>query len=214
MEIEYKFYLPSIINSEMIRQDPFWDDFTHEPWRLIDMEAIYYEVPDLRLSEAGIALRVRQENELTILTIKAPAGLEGTLSERLEWNFPLRKKAISLREVIELLRSEQGTQDLVSFLEDLGDQELFSDMHTAVTRYESRMNLGESYAVLSIDEGYLAGGTLEEPCRELEVEYLSGDEKAFRETSLGIQKHFGLLGDTENKLVRMLRLRKRSRKQM
>ncbi len=211
MEIEYKFYLPEHLRVPELIRDPFWERYTYEPWRSIKMQADYYDDEAAKLSSAGISIRIRREDETSILTVKAPSGQEGTLSERLEWNYPVKPGTPELSQVIALLHNEPDSSSVISFLKEMGDEPLLSDMRTDVTRWEARMNFGGAFAVVSIDEGMLYGGSLREPCRELEVEYLSGEEEAFTEAALTIQEEFGLLGNTRNKLVRMLDLSRLSR---
>lgn len=213
MEREYKFYFPPLLDLATVQADSFWIQWKHGPWTRTHHRATYYDDNAGYLNRAGIAIRLRQEGDACILTIKAPGSAEGSYSERQEWNFPWQGKRPQLVEVRDLLLDQAETERVVSILEQLeqlDSEPLLSDLRTDVYRTEALFELDDSMALVSMDSGNLYGGALSEPCLELEVEFVSGSESAFHKAVDAIQAHFSLLTDVQNKLARCLALRRKT----
>lgn len=212
MELEYKFLLPETLTGERVLRDPIWDNWAHGPWESYRLRAAYYRDPSGLLAEAGVGLRVRQENDEFVLTVKAPKASANGLSLRYEWNFPWSGRGPECREVAELLltQDDEAAASAADVFRSLGDEALINDMRTDILRLEAELDLVSCRAAVCLDEGVLYGGTLSEPCRELEIELLSGDAAAMHEAAALIRQHFGLTPGTVTKQGRCVALRARS----
>lgn len=213
MELEYKFYIPPEKSVESILRDALWDLWEHEAWRCSRHRAKYYTEAGGRLAEARISLRVRREDESYILTVKRPQTSSGSLSLRYEWNFPYSDKTPEAAEIAALLAAEDDAEAArtAEFFRSFPPGCFYSDMSTAIIRCESLVHFPDCSALVSIDEGVLRGGCLEENCRELEIELADGAPEGLDRPAALIEEYFGLREGTSHKLARCLALRERSK---
>lgn len=215
MELEYKFYLPENSEVREIAESSYWSAWPHEPFKLYEHHAVYYSDRENKLISSQTALRLRRENERRILTIKQPRLSRGSLTMRREWNFPWTDKTPEPEELAALFDAEKTAdgRKMAAFFRTFPPAAFYSEMSTNIKRLESVFKFPGCKAAVSIDEGILKGGSKTEKCRELEVEFISGDEGAFCAAAVNIKKHFSLLKGTKDKYSRLLALLEASRRE-
>ena len=74
IELEYKLAVPTPALLEQILFDKQVAQVRKEDYRLRNMAAVYYDTPDRRLSARHWTLRLRQEDEQVMATLKTPGG--------------------------------------------------------------------------------------------------------------------------------------------
>ena len=142
-----------------------------EPFRYIKMNTCYYDTPDQALSARGWTLRVRQENEKTVVTCKTPAegGIGGKC--RNEWEC----EADDLEEGLPKLVALGAPEELAMLRSD----EMTMTCGAQFTRIAALLRLSEdTTAELCGDIGELLRQGRRAPLCELELELKSGTEQA------------------------------------
>ena len=210
MELEYKFYIDENRKLKDILKSNVWMQFTDKAWSKHKFVARYYDDIEQSLGNKLIALRVRQEDETFVLTIKAPGSEEGEFSNRKEWNLNWENKAPNLTIIITELADELP-QHLIDIFRKLETSELSADMITDVNRYILIIETTKSKFELALDRGYLQGGILKENIYELEIELIEGDENELHKLAHLVKHEFNLSAGSQSKLHRCLRLKERSK---
>ena len=82
MELEYKLAVKNPAVLEQILFDEEVAQVRQGDYRLLNMATVYYDTPDRRLSALRWTLRLRQENENLVATLKTP----GDGRARGEWD--------------------------------------------------------------------------------------------------------------------------------
>ncbi len=156
------------------------------PFHEISMATIYYDTPDRQLSSRNATLRLRQENEKRICTLKTPLP-DGSRSE----------------QECEAPTIEEGLAQLAL---NIGPVE--SVCAAAFTRLAALVETADGTAELALDQGILMGGGKEIPLREVEIEYKSGSEAAAHALALTIAHKYGLTPEPKSKFARAMALNK------
>jgi triphosphatase len=143
------------------------------------LRAIYYDTPDLALSRAGIALRVRREGRRWIQTAKWAGDVHGALHRRNEAEVEVAGPAPDLGkfgpEVVSLLRVPQIAEAL---------QPVFETNFTRLTRLVVLDDTAQVEA--SLDRGEIRSGDRVEDLSELELELKAGTFPALFSLALKI----------------------------
>lgn len=205
MELEYKYYVPSTYEVEAIVDNPYWRGFHLTPWTKVLHKARYLLDQEDILSKHFVACRLRLEKEGYMLCFKKSQGPEGTLSHRIELNFPWNETIPTINECKDLLsRSDDPDAAKVLQVLNLIKEDFFSYVLVAdCLRYETLLEEEDLHVQVTVDRGELSVKSHSKPCYELEVEYLSGDLNRFHSLAQDIQEVFGLLAPTENKFSRL-----------
>ena len=142
-----------------------------EDFRYIRMETCYYDLPDGTLAKRGWTLRVRQENERTVVTCKTPAGGGVTGKLRNEWECEAKELKEGLAELVRL-----GAPEELAALDPDG---LDVSCGAQFTRIAALLRLSEdTTAELCGDVGELLRAGRRAPLCELEIELKSGSASA------------------------------------
>lgn len=152
IELEYKLAVPTPALLEQILFDKQVAQVRTDGYRLQNMATVYYDTPDGRLRARHWTLRLRQEDDRMVATLKTPA--QGRA--RGEWECP----AYTIREAVPLLLEAGAPAELAELLEDQTLQPL------CVAQF-SRRSAGVAFADGTVcelcgDVGALAGGGKEE----------------------------------------------------
>ena len=163
-------------------------------WEPIKMETDYYDTPDRRLAAKNWTLRIRYENEVSVLTVKTP--VQGRLRgewEVVEGTLPTGLMALVRRgapeELMELYQA--------SFRPVCGAR---------FRRLRRIVELPGATAELALDRGVLLGGSKELPFWELEAELKAGDGQALGRWCEALARERGLTEETRSKFARALSL--------
>ena len=192
IELEYKLAVPGEALLEQILFDPQVAQVRREPYRLLNMATIYYDTRDRRLRTLRWTLRLRQETEALVATLKTPA--QGRI--RGEWACP----AANIRDAIPVLLEQGAPADLPDLLED---QPLEPVCAAQFTRRAADLAFADgTVCELCGDVGLLAGGGREEPLCEVELEWKSGSAETVEAFARELQERFSLREEPRSKFAR------------
>ncbi len=177
-ELEYKFSATADILEQIAA--------AFGSFREIRMQTTYFDTPDRRLSQEKRTLRIRKENEQSIVTLKAPLP-DGS---RAEWEC----HADSLEEGL-----QKFPEKIAGPLEPVCGAKF--------VRRAALIALEDTTVELALDLGVLTGGGRELPLCEAEVEYKTGSEEAARAFAEKLAADFGLKEEKRSKFARALALR-------
>ena len=199
IELEYKLAVPTPALLEQILFDPEVAQVRQGDYRLLNMATVYYDTQDRRLSTLRWTLRLRQENNLLVATLKTPA--EGRA--RGEWEV----QAWNIQDAVPLLLEEGAPQELASMLEDAP---LFPVCAAQFTRRAAELVFADgTVCELCGDIGLLAGGGREEDLCEIEVELKSGDAETAEAFAGELMDRFNLQEEPRSKFARASALAKK-----
>ena len=192
MELEFKLAVPNAALLEQILFDPQIAEVRTGGYRMIQMGTVYYDTPDRRLSARRWTLRIRQENDILVATIKTPA--EGRA--RGEWEC----RANTIEAAIPLLLEAGAPAELTQVLEG---QRLIPLCAAQFTRRAAEIAFADgTVCELCGDIGVLMGGSKEENLCEVEVELKSGDAETAEAFASELMDRFGLSEEPRSKFAR------------
>ena len=198
IELEYKLAVPGEALLERILFDPQVAQVRQGPYRLLNMATIYYDTRDRRLSALQWTLRLRQENDALVATLKTP----GQGRSRGEWSCP----AWNIRDAIPVLLEQGAPTELPDLLED---QPLEPVCAAQFTRRAADLAFTDgAVCELSGDVGLLAGGGREEPLCEVELEVKHGSADTVEAFARELQERFALQEEPRSKFARAAALAK------
>lgn len=160
------------------------------------MATVYYDTEAYTLSRKHWTLRLRQEGERSVATLKLPLGGRGGFSIRGEWEC----EAATIEQAVPLLQ-EAGAPPVLPEL--LGEMPLIPICGAQFTRRAALLTLSDgTQAELAIDTGVLSGnGRIAEFC-ELELELKSGEESTLRQLADYLARTYQLAGQPLSKHAR------------
>lgn len=156
----------------------------------IRLHARYFDTPDRELAQARIALRLRQEGDTWVQTLKMPGA---NLLTRVELNHP--------RPGPELDLSVYAGTEFEAPLSSL-QGELSMRYETEVDRLLRRVQTPEGTLELAYDTGVIRAGSLELPMSELEFELIEGAPAAIFSVARRWQRKHDLVLDARSKSER------------
>ena len=199
MELEYKFALENAAQGNEIIQSTdggLPDIHVLDSYRLV-MASHYFDTPSRALRKAGWSLRLRGENEKSVLCIKhAKQAKRGGLRLREEYEC----EAASLEEGLALIR-EKGVDEEFFRLIAEGVTEL---VQVHFVRTARLVRYGGARAELAFDEGYFGSDADKNRFTEFEIEYKAGEEADFSRLAQDLSAQFGLIPQEKSKLARAL----------
>jgi inorganic triphosphatase YgiF len=166
-EIELKLDVPSG-DLDALRRHPLVRSLARGRPLVRRLRTVYYDTPDLDLTEQQLALRVRQSGKRYVQALKGEGSAVGGLFVRGEWEARLpgpepdveRVPSLTARS---LLRRAIGEKSLVPMFE------------TDFRRVRYRLQRGDTELFLDVDEGEIRGRGRSLPIREVELELVRGD---------------------------------------
>jgi inorganic triphosphatase YgiF len=212
-EIELKFQIPAEALADV--RAKLTQLAQAQPQPDLRLRAAYFDTPDRKLAGARMALRLRQEGDEWVQTLKA--GGSNTMM-RLEDNQPFPAPADALlqpdlgRHVPMARHSLQQVLGWDPQTDPSGQQcQLIELWGTDITRTRVRCHVAsgtpfQGEVELALDLGHIRAGTLREPVRELEIESMSGHPMAVILAGREWVQSHGLWLDTQTKAHRGDRL--------
>lgn len=198
IELEYKLAVPTPALLEQVLFDKQVAQVRQGDYRLLNMATIYYDTQDRQLSTLRWTLRLRQENNAFVATLKTPA--QGRA--RGEWSVP----SYNIHDAIPLLLEEGAPQELTELLED---RQLVPVCAAQFTRRAADVAFADgTVCELCGDVGLLAGGGKEESLCEIEVELKTGNGETAEAFARELQERFGLKEEPLSKFARASALAK------
>jgi hypothetical protein len=160
------------------------------------LEARYYDTVDGKLRQAGLAYRIRRENEKWVATIKGGGSSEGGLHSRLEVN--------------ELVAGPEPDLSVFSG-HDLVQQALIPDPLYAllITRFTRDVFVIDSHGStieVAADRGEIISGDRQAPILEIELELKSGNAAELLLAGAKLAERFALVLEPRSKFARGLML--------
>lgn len=190
-ELELKLAVPSPALLEQIIFDKELAQVRQGYYRLIDMATVYYDTPNGELSKKRWTLRLRQENERLVVTVKTPGP--GRARGEFEW------EAASVLEAIPHLVEQGAPQELLTFAE----KPLVPICAAQFTRREAELAFGDgTKCTFCGDVGMLMGGDKQEPLCEVELELKTGDFETLEAFGQELCERFGLKEEPKSKFAR------------
>jgi inorganic triphosphatase YgiF len=143
------------------------------------LRAIYYDTPDLALSRAGVALRVRREGRRWIQTVKWAGDVVGSLHRRNESEVEVAGSVPDLGRFDPEVAALFSSPDIADALQPV--------FETNFTRAKRVVVLDDASRVeASLDRGKIRSGERVEDLSELELELKAGTVPALFELALKI----------------------------
>lgn len=198
MEIELKYACPNeavcvnILASDMVRA------LQIGAVRQIRMCTDYYDTPERTLRALYWTLRLRRENEQSVVCCKTRGERQGALSSHGEWEC----EAESVPQGVEQLIAQGAPEELRQLA---GRAERFCGAEFLRKSVDLRLS-GGTVAELSCDVGKLLGSTREEALCEVELELKEGSVEPMLSLGADLAKAFGLWEEPRSKLARALAL--------
>jgi inorganic triphosphatase YgiF len=165
-----------------------------------DQRNVYFDTADRRLRRAQYGLRVRTVGRRRVATLKGAAQVSDGLYERDEWEVDVGDDddphSWPEGEVRDRVLALLGGAALAPTLTIRTRRQ-----HIYAERDKARV------AELSLDEGDITAGSLEQHFRELEIELLEAGERANLDELVGLLRgRFALIPEDRSKLARGLAL--------
>lgn len=162
----------------------------------------YFDTENLALTEQKVAVRERQANGLTLLTVKTAGKSVNGLSQRQEWEATTRPGAFDFRALM-------GDTPLAHALSDLAPQLVpvfTTDFERLSWRIPVQADADTSMVEVALDRGTIAverqGRTAQIPICELELELKTGDASALHDLAGQLQQCVSLTPKDESKAAR------------
>ncbi len=157
-EVELKFTLEAVRPDELLA----WLGQGRRPTK-VALSATYYDTPGLDLRQAGLSLRVREEDGVYIQTVKSTVASRGRLG-RGEWSTTVAGPGVDLAAA----RLTPAKRLLK------GAEAPTAQFTVMVDRLSLDLRSPDSLIEASLDRGVVAAGTRSAPVVELELELKSG----------------------------------------
>ncbi len=200
MEIEAKFSLPDVDTLRRLRADDHLATFTLSAGKTKQVHDTYLDTPDHAVLAAGFALRQREQEGGTLITVKGLGGAQGAVHRREELEIllpadqpPAKWPAGPVRDWV---------------LQTIGETPLSPLFALRQTRVVRQVTHGErAVAELSLDEVHAAVAHTEQSYLELEVELApQGTEDDLAALATHLQEALGLEPEPRSKFERALAL--------
>ena len=194
-EFEIKLRAENVQQLGEILKDPQVTGRAMEKLREIHMKTTYFDTADGALSSRRWMLRVRQENERSVVTMKTP----GTGYARGEWEC----EGDSPEAAIETLIGKGAPAQL----RELRAPGLKMVCGASFVRLTQPLRLSEKTTCeICADGGELLGGQRREPFCELELELSRGSEDELLAFARALASKYCLTEEQKSKFVRARRL--------
>jgi len=192
LELEFKLAVPQPMLLDKILSDPLVAQVRQDDFCLLDMATTYYDTPDQALRQRHWTLRLRQENDLLIATLKTP----GHGHARGEWSC----EAPSIEAALEPLLAQGAPAELAELV---SGQSLAMACAARFSRRAADLVFADgTVCELAGDVGELWGGQERSPLCELELELKSGSEETVSAFAEALMARFGLQEEPRSKFAR------------
>ena len=200
METDFKYRLDNPALADQILNDPMLDDYVdRDAVEEIRMHAVYFDTEDQDLRKAGIAYRIRYENDRITATIKWDNHVEAGLHSREEFNLVINDERFAEAPDIDAFESSDAYEVLLAAA---GSKKLRKIVEMDFTRRQVKVNTGLSISELSFDDGVIHGVAGEVRVREMELEWYYGDEDDFCDIAQTLARKYRLTPEDISKLQR------------
>ena len=200
METEYKYRLDDPALVQKILNDPLLDDYVdRDSLEEIQMHAVYFDTDEQDLRKAGIAYRIRYENDRITATIKWDNFVEGGLHSREEFNLVINDERFAEHPDIDAFESSEAYEVL---LNAAGHRPLKRVVEMNFIRHLIKVDTGGSISALSFDDGVIHGVSGDCDVLEMELEWYYGKEEDFKSIAKALAEKYQLVPEKRSKLQR------------
>jgi len=155
----------------------------------------YFDTPDQQLTRHGFAIRIRQQGDQLIQTLKGRGTQLSGLHQRLELEWPLATPELDCSLIpAGLLPANIDLATLVPLFE------------TNFDRTQWEITTADASLWIMLDEGRVSCGEKETPISEVEIELHQGDPIALFDVALQLTHRFALVPNDVSKAERGFRL--------
>jgi inorganic triphosphatase YgiF len=197
-EIELKLALaPELIGS--VRQDPTLRAQALKRPTTRRLFSVYYDTPDLRLSDAGMALRVRRVGKRFLQTLKVAGAPGGGLQRHAEHELPVASERPELQR-IELPALQRF------FEKHKVASRLVPVFTTDISRRTWFVGHAGAEIEVALDEGEIESGGRRLTVAELELELMLGPTQALYDLAIDLVQRWPLRIEWRTKAARGYRL--------
>ncbi len=187
---------------EALRDHPALKKRNKSGWEPRELFNQYYDTPGRDLARARVALRMRQDGEQFIQTLKTRGQSIAGLSERNEWDWYLEKNKLDLKKL--------DDQCWPAALADLDKKTLKPIFSTDFTRQRAEIawGRGKTKVVIeaALDLGKVVAGDKQEDICELELELRQGEPEALLDLAIELAADLALMPCDISKAERGYRL--------
>lgn len=155
----------------------------------------YFDTPDQQLTQNGFALRIRNQGDQLIQTLKGPGSHMSGLHQRLELEWPLTQAELDFSLIPKGLLPD--SIDLSAIVP------LFQ---TNFDRTQWELKTADADIFVMLDEGCVSCDGKETPISEVELELHQGDPVALFNVALQLTEKFALVPNDVSKAERGFRL--------
>jgi triphosphatase len=204
LEIELKLAIvPSALeNLYLLFEHPtLLDPTTIGPTGPQYLVSTYFDTPDRCLWQQGLSLRIRQDQERFIQTIKT----SGTKQDQLHYRYEWEETIIDTQPDIRKFKDPQLNQQLNKII---GDKKLVELFKTQINRTQWEIFRENTKVELVLDQGYIATQSEKEALNELELELKFGSEQVLHELANELCRSVPLLPELRSKAERGYKLAK------
>lgn len=186
-----------------LRQSPLFNQTEQQQWCTHELKNTYFDTPDFDLARARVALRIRQDGQQLIQTLKTKGASVAGLSARNEWDWIISEPQLDLL----LLSGECWPQQL----QELEKSSLSDIFTTNFCRQATELQMqaeGQPYSfevALDLGTAATATGGSEEIC-ELELELRHGQPWQLLQLALQLAQQYPLMPCDISKAERGYRL--------
>jgi len=161
--------------------------------------SVYYDTPDLRLSQAGMALRVRRSGRRFLQTLKIAGAAGGGLHQQMEFEQPVPTEQPDLMQIADpALRRFLAKQKIVGRVVPI-----FS---TDIKRRIWLLGISGAEIEVALDEGEIQSGANRRALTELELELKLGATDAIYELAIDLAERCPFRIEWQTKAARGYRL--------
>ena len=195
MEEELKFQIIEQNAITDFQSEQYWDRLGYQMLEpdFITMKAVYFDTADRDFAAIKGSIRIRQENDLTVLTVKAAlkrddlaAGDMPALFQRQEWEWPLDLNAyqgdglVATRDLLATHRDEFPVEIRDLLTEHITLEEVYQ---ASFRRFRATLRTSDAAVELAVDQGALIGLYERAPISELELELKEGHRQVLKHLS-------------------------------
>ncbi len=172
------------------------------PWQTRELLNRYYDTDDFALANSQVALRIRRDGEQLIQTLKSKGASVAGLSERNEFDWPLKSNRLVLSHLDDSCWPES--------LAGLDKKQLKAVFSTDFKRQFAELRWlrdgVETVVEVALDQGLVIADQQQEDICEMELELRAGEPAALLELALELAKDVALMPCDISKAERGYRL--------
>lgn len=200
MEREFKWSIREPADFDRIADSSTVSPLILEENRL-EMEAVYYDTADGQIAKAHGGLRLRRENQCSVVCLKLAAqeSFDGAMKAREEYEC----SAADIRTGIRNLLSAGAPKEIC---DSLLKANLIQLGRTIFTRFSFLLEYQNCVCELAFDYGKFTRHGRVGPICEMELELKNGSEADFDTLAIKLQHTFDLEPQPLSKLARMMAL--------